>query len=219
MMPQIPPLTPKLLRQAYANGYFPMAEAADDPGYFWVYPESRGILPLEHFHVPRSLAKAVRRQPFHVTTDRDFPAVIAACAEPAPGPRQNTWINPLIRAAYTELHRQGWAHSVECRDASGALMGGLYGVRIGAAFFGESMFSRATDASKIALVHLVARLRAGGFRLLDSQFLTAHLARFGAVEVPRAEYLVQLREAVLRDADFHRMPDTLGPDEILRLLT
>jgi len=219
MTPHIPPLTPALLLRAYANGYFPMAEAADDPGYFWVYPESRGILPLGHFHVPRSLAKAVRRKPFDVSIDRDFPAVIAACAEPAPGPRQNTWINPLIRAAYTELHRQGWAHSVECRDAAGALVGGLYGVRIGAAFFGESMFSRATDASKIALVHLVARLKFGGFRLLDSQFLTAHLARFGAIEVPRAAYLTQLQEAVLHGADFFRLPQTLEPEDILRLVT
>lgn len=186
-----------------------MAESADDPGYFWVYPEQRGIMPLDRFHLPRSLAKTLRRNFYSVTIDQDFPTVIAACAEPGQGARENTWINRPIRDAYIRLHRDGFAHSVEARDQAGRLVGGLYGVRIGGAFFGESMFSRATDASKVALAHLVARLQAGRFRLLDSQFLTPHLARFGAVEIPRAAYLVDLGAAIGTDADFHAVPGAL----------
>lgn len=209
-MPHNPqPLTTDLLLHAYASGYFPMADSADDPGYFWVYPELRGVIPLERFHLPRSLAKALRDGGFRVHVDRDFPAVIAACAEPSRNPlsqRRNTWINAIICDAYTELHRQGFAHSVECYDAEDRLVGGLYGVRLKGAFFGESMFSRATDASKVALVHLVARLRAGGFALLDTQFLTPHLARFGTEEIPRGDYLRRLGAALTVVADFHRLP-------------
>ncbi|WP_428247481.1 leucyl/phenylalanyl-tRNA--protein transferase [Ferrovibrio sp.] len=209
-MPHNPqPLTTDLLLHAYASGYFPMADSADDPGYFWVYPELRGVIPLDRFHLPRSLAKAVRGGGFRVHVDRDFPAVITACAEPSGDPlsqRRNTWINAVIRDAYIELHRQGFAHSVECYDAEDRLVGGLYGVRLKGAFFGESMFSRATDASKIALVHLVARLRTGGFALLDTQFLTPHLARFGTEEIPRGDYLRRLGAALTIAPDFHHLP-------------
>lgn len=187
-------ITPDLLLRAYRAGLFPMAEGRGTDRIFWLDPEWRGVLPLDAFHLPRRLARTLRSGGFHVTADRDFAAVIAGCAEPAPG-REDTWINPEIEALFTALHRAGHAHSVEVWQR-GELVGGLYGVRLGGAFFGESMFSRATDASKIALVHLVARLRLGGFRLLDTQFITAHLARFGAVEIPRAEYRRRLAEAV-----------------------
>ncbi|MBP7064567.1 leucyl/phenylalanyl-tRNA--protein transferase [Ferrovibrio sp.] len=221
-MPQNPePLTTDLLLHAYASGYFPMADSADDPGYYWVYPERRGVIPLDHFHLPRSLAKTLRRGPFRVRVDHDFPAVIAACAEPSPDPldmRRNTWINQPIRAAYIELHRRGFAHSVECYDVGDRLVGGLYGVRLNGAFFGESMFSRATDASKLALAYLVARLRLGGFLLLDTQFQTPHLARFGTEEIPRAEYLHRLQAALAVRADFRRMAPEPAPDEVLAAL-
>ncbi|MGD0141860.1 MAG: leucyl/phenylalanyl-tRNA--protein transferase [Rhizomicrobium sp.] len=187
-------LTPELLLRAYAQGVFPMAERRDDPLLFWVSPESRGILPLDRFHVPHRLARTVRSDRFGVTTDTAFAEVIRACAEPAPG-RDDSWINAEISEVYTALHRRGHAHSVECRR-DGKLVGGLYGVRLGAAFFGESMFSRERDASKVALVHLAARMIKGGFTLLDTQFLTGHLARFGAVEIPRADYLERLADAV-----------------------
>jgi leucyl/phenylalanyl-tRNA---protein transferase len=191
------PLDPELLLRAYSIGIFPMAESRDSADVFWVEPRERGIFPLGGFHLSRSLAKALRQERFEHSVDRAFDAVIAACAEPAPG-RSDTWINAQILDAYRLLHRIGHAHSVEAWQ-DGALVGGLYGVRIGAAFFGESMFSRRTDASKAALAHLVARLRAGGFRLLDSQFLTPHLASLGAVEVGRDEYL-QLLSAAVSDA-------------------
>ncbi|WP_430398256.1 leucyl/phenylalanyl-tRNA--protein transferase [Ferrovibrio sp.] len=222
-MPHNPqPLTTDLLLHAYASGYFPMADSADDPGYFWVYPEYRGVIPLDRFHLPRSLAKTVRNGSFRVHVDRDFAAVIAACAEPSRDPlsqRRNTWINAVIRNAYTELHRKGFAHSVECYDDEDRLVGGLYGVRLNGAFFGESMFSRATDASKVALVHLVARLRMGGFVLLDTQFITSHLARFGAEEIRRAEYLERLGEALDVTADFGRMPLDATPANVLAALS
>lgn len=218
--PRPEPLTPELLLHAYARGYFPMADSADDPGYFWVYPQRRGIIPLDAFHLPRKLARVVRSGRFRVSVDWDFPAVIAACAEPGPHPqRRNTWINAVIRDAYTELHRLGFAHSVECRDENGTLVGGLYGVRLGAAFFGESMFSRATDASKVALVHLVGRLKAGGFCLLDSQFITAHLMQFGAIEIPRQRYLDLLFDALPRSADFYCLPPEAPPELILQSIT
>lgn len=213
------PLTPELLLQAYARGYFPMADSADDPGYFWVYPQRRGILPLERFHVPRKLGRTVRSNRFRVTVDQDFAAVIAACAAPTDHPqRRNTWINQTIRNAYIQLHRLGFAHSVECWDDSG-LVGGLYGVKLGAAFFGESMFSRATDASKVALVHLVGRLIAGGFVLLDTQFVTPHLMQFGAVEVPREKYLDLLFDALPRRADFYCLPPDAPPDLVLQSIS
>lgn len=201
-------LTPELLLRAYSVGLFPMAESADDPNLFWVDPEQRGVIPLDAFHVPRSLRKVVRRNRFTVSCDVDFAGVMRACAAPAPD-RPTTWINEEIVALYGALHRQGHAHSVECRR-DGALVGGLYGVSIGAAFFGESMFSRETDASKVALVHLVARLRRGGYALLDAQFMTAHLARFGAIEVPRRTYRRLLAAALARDAAFPAALDAAG---------
>lgn len=193
-------LQPELLLQAYAVGVFPMAEGRDDPRLFFVDPDKRGILPLDGFHIPRSLRKTVRRRIFDVVWDRDFEAVLNGCAE-ATERRPDTWINPEIRRLYLALHARGHAHSVEVRR-DGLLVGGLYGVRLGGAFFGESMFSRATDASKVALVHLVAKLKAGGFILLDTQFITDHLARFGAVEIPRDDYRRMLNEAIAAPVQF-----------------
>lgn len=171
-----------------------MASTRDAADVFWVEPKKRGVLPLDRFHLSRSLAKTIRAERFTVTVDQAFGQVVSLCAE-ATARRPDTWINPDIEAAYAELHRRGYAHSVECWH-DGALVGGLYGVRLGAAFFGESMFSRARDASKVALAHLVARLRAGGFRLLDCQFLTDHLASMGTIEVGREAYVVLLDEAL-----------------------
>ncbi len=188
------PLTPEVLLAAYAAGVFPMAESADDPELFWVDPQRRGILPLDAFHVSRRLRRALRREPFTIRCDSAFEAVVRGCAE-ATEKRPNTWINDEIVRLYGALFARGAAHSVEAWR-EGALVGGLYGVSIGAAFFGESMFSRATDASKAALVHLVARLRLGGYRLLDTQFLTPHLARFGGVEISRARYRRLLAQAL-----------------------
>ncbi len=202
-------LDPPLLLRAYAAGLFPMADTRDSPDIFWVEPRRRGILPLEAFHLPRSLARTLRRERFAHTVDAAFEAVIDGCAEATPG-REQTWINHTIRAAYIRLHREGHAHSVETWDGEGRLAGGLYGVRLGAAFFGESMFSRATDASKCALAHLVARLRVGGFRLLDTQFLTAHLARFGGVEVKRSRYLALLAAALAERGDWHALDRRLA---------
>jgi leucyl/phenylalanyl-tRNA--protein transferase len=187
-------LDPDLLLRAYSVGVFPMANTRDAADVFWVEPKKRGVLPLDGFHLSRSLAKTIRSDRFTVTVDQAFSQVVSLCAE-STALRPDTWINPEIEAAYAELHRRGYAHSVESwRD--GTLVGGLYGVRLGAAFFGESMFSRATDASKVALAHLVARLKAGGFRLLDCQFLTDHLASFGTIEIPRDAYVVLLDEAL-----------------------
>jgi leucyl/phenylalanyl-tRNA--protein transferase len=198
-------ISSELLLRAYAIGVFPMAESADSDEVRWIEPRSRGILPLDAFHVSRSLRKAVRRGQFTITADRAFAAVMRACAAPAPG-RDGTWINEAIHVAYNDLHRIGHAHSIEAwRDEE--LVGGLYGVSLGGAFFGESMFSRSTDASKVALVHLVARLRRGGFVLLDAQFITAHLRQFGAVEIPRRRYLEKLAAALARRATFYRTED------------
>ncbi len=193
-------LTPEILLRAYATGIFPMAESRHDPSIFWVDPKVRGVLPLDGFHVPRRLRRTVRRGVFEVRCDASFEHVVRCCAESTAG-RSDTWINDEIIRAYTELHHMGFAHSVECwRD--GRLEGGAYGVAIGGAFCGESMFTRATDASKVALVHLVARLRYGGFVLLDVQFVTDHLRRFGAVEIPAREYLRRLDEALKVRAAF-----------------
>ncbi len=189
-------VTPELLLRAYAMGVFPMAEARDDPGIRWIDPRRRGILPLDGFHLSRSLARRLRRSPWQVTTDRDFSGVLDGCAD-----RPETWINAPIRALYLALFEAGFAHSLEIRE-DGALIGGVYGVTLGAAFFGESMFSRRTDASKLALAWLVARLRAGGYRLFDTQFLTPHLASLGGVEIPRAEYHRRLTEALALPATF-----------------
>lgn len=197
-------ITPEVLLKAYACGIFPMAESATDPGLYWIEPELRGVLPLDDFKVSARLARTVRSDRFAVSVDQDFDAVIDACAEPAPG-RPKTWINARIRHLYRELHRIGRCHSVEVR-ADGALVGGLYGVRLGGAFFGESMFHRERDASKVALVHLVARLKVGGFRLLDTQFVTEHLKRFGAIETPRRDYHRLLEAALEERPDFFAWP-------------
>ena len=193
-------LTPEVLLAAYAAGVFPMAEAADDPELFWVDPHRRGILPLDAFHVSRKLRRVLRNGRFEIRCDRSFEAVIRSCAE-ASDKRPNTWINNEIVRLYLALFARGAAHSVECLRA-GMLVGGLYGVSIGAVFFGESMFSRETGASKVALVHLVARLRLGGYRLLDTQFLTPHLAQFGGVEISRARYHRLLASALTYGASF-----------------
>ncbi len=193
-------LTPDLLLRAYAAGYFPMAESSDSAELYWFDPNRRGILPLDDFHVPRRLRRTVRRNRFEVVCNRDFASVIAACAEPT-DKRLNTWINEEIFRLYTSLHAKGFAHSIESWR-NGALVGGLYGVALGGAFFGESMFSRESDASKVALVHLVARLRHGGFTLLDAQFVTDHLSQFGAIEIPRTIYRRLLSRAIGRRTDF-----------------
>ena len=191
-------LTPEIVLRAYAEGVFPMAERREDKELYWVSPDRRGVIPLDAFHLPRRLARAVRSDRFKVTSDVCFVDVMRACAEPAPG-REQSWINAEIVRLYTALHTSGYAHSIECwRD--GALAGGLYGVSLGAAFFGESMFSRERDASKVALVHLVARLIEGGYELLDTQFITEHLARFGAIEIPCTEYMSRLKHAIARPA-------------------
>ncbi len=198
-------LTADLLLRAYRLGLFPMAESRASRSLHWLDPEARGVLPLDQFHLPRSLAKTLRSGRFRVTADQDFPATIAACAAARTG-RPETWINQEIERLFVELFNLGFAHSVECW-AGGELVGGLYGASLGGAFFGESMFSTRTDASKVALVHLVARLRMGGFSLLDTQFITAHLARFGAVEVPREKYHELLADAVEQPARFPAAPD------------
>ena len=193
-------ITPEVLLRAYACGIFPMAESADDPSLFWVEPEMRGVIPLEGFRVSSRLARTVRSDTFQVTVDNAFKAVIAGCAAPQPG-RDDTWINKRIRDLYIGLHQLGHAHSVEVWHHDD-LVGGLYGVSLGRAFFGESMFHLVRDASKVALVHLVARLMAGGFQLLDTQYVTEHLRSFGAVEIPRRRYTALLDRAIRGEADF-----------------
>ena len=193
-------LTPQVLLKAYACGIFPMAESAEDAALYWIEPERRGVLPLDQFHIPSRLARTVRSDRFTVVCDRDFDAVIAGCAEPRPG-RARTWINTRIRNLYRALYEIGHAHTVEAYLGD-ELVGGLYGVSLGAAFFGESMFHRARDASKVALVHLVARLRAGGYQLLDTQFITEHLKTFGATAVSRRQYSKLLEASVVAQADF-----------------
>src|SRR6202030_438045 len=193
-------ITPEVLLKAYACGIFPMAESADDPALYWIEPERRGVIPLDRFHVPSRLTRTVRSARFSVLVDRDFDGVIAGCSEPMPG-RSRTWINARIRALYRKLFDRGDCHTVEVYEG-GELVGGLYGVSLGGAFFGESMFHRVRDASKVALVHLIARLKAGGFRLLDTQFVTDHLKTFGAIEVPRRQYHKLLEAALSGEGDF-----------------
>lgn len=187
-------ITPELMLRAYRHGLFPMAETRRGERLYWLDPERRGILPLDRFHMPRRLSRTVFSGELEITVDRDFAAAIAGCATAAPG-REDTWINPQIESLFGALHRLGFAHSVEVRR-DGRLVGGLYGVAMGAVFFGESMFSIVRDASKVALVHLVARLRLCRFQLLDTQFVTAHLAQFGAAEIPRADYKMRLADAL-----------------------
>ena len=197
-------ITPDVLLRAYSIGLFPMAESASDPNLFWVDPEERGIFPLDGLMVTRSLAKTVRSDRFEVRVDTAYDAVIDGCAEAGPG-REGTWINGRIRSLYRALFDLGHVHTIETW-ADGVLVGGLYGVALGGAFFGESMFHRVTDASKVALVHLVARLRAGGFHLLDTQFVTSHLASLGAIAVPKHAYHLLLADAVEREGDFWVWP-------------
>ena len=203
-----------MLLRAYAYGVFPMAESRDDPQLYWIDPEARGVLPLDRFHAPRRLKRTVRQGIFDVRIDTAFCEVMLGCAEAAPG-RDGTWINTRILELYTELHERRNAHSVECWR-EGKLVGGLYGVSIGAAFFGESMFSRETDASKVALVHLVARLVRGGYKLLDTQFVTAHLAQFGAREISREAYRDKLARAIATGADFYSLALDAAPEEVLQ---
>jgi leucyl/phenylalanyl-tRNA--protein transferase len=193
-------LSPDLLLRAYTAGLFPMAESAEDPDLFWIDPDPRGVLPLDRFHLPRRLKRTLRSGQYEVRVDTAFDAVMRGCAEPTQM-RPKTWINEEIFRLYGALHERGYAHSVEAWRA-GELAGGLYGVALRGVFFGESMFSRSADASKVALVHLVARLVKGGFRLLDTQFVTDHLRRFGAVEIPRADYHRQLERALAVEAYF-----------------
>lgn len=203
-------ISPELLLHGYAIGVFPMAEHRDDPEIFWVDPKRRGVIPLDGFHISRSLARRMRRGGYTVTIDRDFAGVLDACAD-----RAETWINEEIRALYLELHARRQAHSLEVWEGD-ALIGGVYGVVLGAAYFGESMFSRRTDASKIALAYLVDRLRQAGFQLFDTQFLTEHLASLGAVEITRAEYHRQLRRAIEMRADFTAPPVPSAQEVIQR---
>ncbi len=190
-------LTPEILLQAYANGVFPMAESRDDPEVFWVDPQRRGVFDLDNFHISRSLSRRIRRENFNIHTNRHFEGVLTGCAD-----RVETWINPTIHQLYLDLHHLGFAHSLEVWEGD-ELVGGVYGVALGGAFFGESMFSRRVDASKIALAYLVDRLRASGFRLFDTQFVTPHLASLGALEISRADYRKQLFAALRIDANFH----------------
>ncbi|MBM3511825.1 MAG: leucyl/phenylalanyl-tRNA--protein transferase [Alphaproteobacteria bacterium] len=217
LKPQRYRLTPELLLDAYRHGLFPMAEDRHDPRLYWIEPELRGVIPLDDFHVPKRLARTVKQGTFAVRIDCAFGGVIEACARPAPG-RWTTWINDEIIELYTRLHAMGHAHSVECWQGD-RLVGGLYGIAIDGAFFGESMFSTETDSSKVALVHLVARLKAGGFRLLDAQFVTKHLARFGAFEVPRSIYKAMLAEALAAPADFYRFSAGARPADVLQAIT
>lgn len=206
-------LTPEILLRAYAVGLFPMAEHRDDPTLYWIDPEKRGVLPLDDFHIPRRLRRTVRRNEFEVRCNTAFTDVIRACAAPAEG-RDESWINDEIVSLYTTLNEMGRAHSVETWQ-DGKLVGGLYGVALGAAFFGESMFSTVRDASKVALVHLVARMKKGDFELLDTQFVTDHLAQFGVVEMPRSGFRQLLASALDRSAAF---PPEISQPELEALL-
>jgi leucyl/phenylalanyl-tRNA---protein transferase len=210
------PVTPDILLRAYCSGLFPMAEDAEDEHLHWFDPRERGIFPLDAMVVSRSLAKKIRAAPYEISADRDFAQVLSACASSAPG-REKTWINKRIVKVFHKLHELGYGHSIEAwRD--GELVGGLYGLAIGGAFFGESMFHRATDASKICLIHLVARLRRGGFLLLDAQFLTPHLESLGAIEISRADYRRRLSAALHIDGDFHALDaQAWDPETILAL--
>lgn len=208
---------PNELLDCYRRGVFPMAESRDDPRLFLVDPDLRGVLPLDKFHVSKSLRKAIRQDRFRVRVDTAFTRVVEQCAKAGPG-RTSTWINTPILNLYSALHRIGHAHSVECWEGE-ELVGGLYGVSLKAAFFGESMFSRRTDASKVALAHLVARLRRGGFQLLDTQFTTPHLLGFGVEEIAREEFHARLEEALKTDADFGDNSYCPPGAEVLQLIT
>ncbi|MEO0343368.1 MAG: leucyl/phenylalanyl-tRNA--protein transferase [Pseudomonadota bacterium] len=207
-------LTPQMLLAGYASGIFPMANSRDDPEIFWVRPEMRGIIPLNGFHVSKSLERTIRKSHADVRLNSCFADVVSHCAN-----RPETWINQRIYDLYIELHKMGYAHSVEVFDQDGALWGGIYGVALGSAFFGESMFSRKTDGSKIALTYLVARLKAGGFSLFDTQFVTEHLCRLGAVEIPRADYDILLSKAVAETADINALGQHFSSYSVIQAST
>jgi leucyl/phenylalanyl-tRNA--protein transferase len=209
-------ITPQVLLKAYTCGIFPMAESAEDPALYWIEPQRRGILMLEEVHVPRRLQRSIRQGTFEVRIDSDFVGVITGCAASRPG-RRTTWINPKIRWLYGELFQMGYCHTVETWQ-EGRLVGGLYGVALNGAFFGESMFSTARDASKIALAYLCARLRYGGFSLLDTQFVTDHLRQFGTIEIDRAEFHRRLEKALAHKADFLALPRNSAPRRVLDIL-
>lgn len=209
-------ITPEVLLKAYACGIFPMAENADDPQLYWIEPQARGVLPLDAVTVPKRLARTVRQEVLEIRIDHDFDAVIEGCALAKPG-RTSTWINSKIRALYGELFRRGQCHTVECWSGD-RIVGGLYGVALGGAFFGESMFSTERDASKVALVHLCARLIAGGYTLLDTQFVTDHLRQFGTIEVEKTEFHRLLEQAVDGTGDFLRLPLTASGEAVLAVI-
>jgi leucyl/phenylalanyl-tRNA--protein transferase len=210
-------ITPQVLLKAYACGIFPMAESADDPALYWIEPQQRGILQLAAVHVPRRLARTVRQGVYDIRVDTDFEGVISGCAASRPG-RRTTWINPKIRALYRDLFATGYCHTVEAWHGD-RLVGGLYGVALNGAFFGESMFSLARDASKVALVYLCARLIHGGFSLLDTQFVTEHLKQFGTVEIDRAAFHALLEKALAHEANFAALPADAPPEHILAAFT
>ncbi|MEP3345311.1 MAG: leucyl/phenylalanyl-tRNA--protein transferase [Litoreibacter sp.] len=201
-------LTPDLILNAYAQGIFPMAESRDDDSLFWLDPQLRGVMPLDQFHISKSLRKTIRREPYQIKIDTDFAGVIEGCAD-----REETWINTQIFSIYMDLFQAGYAHSVEVWEGDD-LVGGAYGVSLMGAFFGESMFSRRTDTSKIAMAYLVSRLKTGGYTLLDTQFLTPHLASMGGIEIPRASYRRALRAALEVEANFHRQPQTVSGHQV-----
>ncbi len=209
-------ITPQVLLKAYTCGIFPMAESADDPQLYWIEPQARGVLPLDSMTVPKRLQRTIRQEPYEIRVDSDFDGVIAGCAASRPG-RRTTWINERIRKLYRELHRLGYCHTVEAWH-EGQLVGGLYGVALGGAFFGESMFSEMRDASKIALVYLCARLIHGRFVMLDTQFVTDHLKQFGTIEVERAEFHRQLERALRTEGDFFRLEQEPTPDRVLDIV-
>ena len=209
-------ITPQVLLKAYTCGIFPMAESADDPQLYWIEPQARGGLPLDAVRVPKRLQRTIRQQPYVIRIDTDFDGVIAGCAAPRPG-RRTTWINDRIRKLYRELHQLGYCHTVEAWH-QGRLVGGLYGVALGGAFFGESMFSEMRDASKITLIYLCARLIYGGFVLLDTQFVTDHLRQFGTIEVDRSEFHRQLDEALTIQGDFFRLERDVTPERVLEIM-
>ncbi len=210
-------ITPQVLLKAYGCGIFPMAESADDPALYWIEPQARGILPLDSVHIPKRLARSIKQDVFEIKVDNDFEAVIDGCAASTPG-RSTTWINEKIRHLYRELYKLGSCHTVEAWH-EGKMVGGLYGISLGGAFFGESMFSTETDASKIPLIHLCARLRHGGYTLLDCQFVTDHLRQFGTIEIDRAEFHRRLDIAMTQSADFNRLPKSVAGTEIMRIVT
>jgi leucyl/phenylalanyl-tRNA--protein transferase len=210
-------ITPQVLLKAYACGIFPMAESSDDPTLYWIEPERRGILALDHVHVPKRLARTIKNEKFEVRVDSAYEGVIEGCASSRAG-RRTTWINKRIRELYAELFDMGFCHTVEAW-LNGRLAGGLYGVALGSAFFGESMFSYETDASKVALVYLVARLRHGGFSLLDTQFVTDHLRQFGAQEISRAAFHRRLEQALQGRGEFARLPEDMSGAGILQVVS